>query len=210
MQTRSESMAATSSNSTDKKVDHRGELSVDDEQVRCLDEAPPIHRPGGGNRGSYRSVAFVERAESATDGQTSGITNPWLLSFVKFIMSNKVNFLLTVQVVLLLAVMSTLSLVATMAHGRGFGGPAVVCGGDGNETSCTITTNILPPLPQIDPDDMDAIALYQLSKKELFRVVKRAVRDVFLKPGNDSSVLQILARDLTVYLEARDHPEGGR
>ena len=80
--------------------------------------------------------------------------------------------------------------------------PSIICGGNANET-CTITTNILPSLPTFDPDDLEAVALHEMTKRVLFRVVKRAVRDVFLKPGNESSVFQILVGEMTAYMEPR-------
>lgn len=182
------------------------------------DQAPPIYRQSGSLRvsggggparsGVYKSVAFVDGVEKP-DGPILDAT--CLELALKFFLSNKLNLLLGFHLVLLLAVLSTLSIVAALAHGRGFAAPQIICGGAGGNETCTITTNILPPLSPVDPDDLDAVALHELTRRELFRVIKKAVKDVFLNPqGNSTSFLQLLAHDLTAQLEALQHPESGK
>ena len=184
------------------------------------DEGPPIYRPSGSIRnlagGCTRSgrdynLAATEDPDSAREEQLPPPSldvplNRLLAFLLRFFSANKLNLLLLSNVLVHLSGLSTLTIVAELLHGQNSrppaGMPSIICGGNANET-CTITTNILPSLPTFDPDDLDAVALHELTKRELFRVVKRAVRDVFLKPGNESSVFQILVGEMTAYMEPR-------
>lgn len=192
------------------------------------DQGPPIYRQSGSLRVSgggviTRSASYKSVAQDETEGAAAASvidSANCLRLTIQFVMANKLNFLLAMNMVVLLVGLSTLSILSALAHGRGFGAggggelPQIICGGgdaDSNETSsCTITTNILPPSVQLDPDDLDAVALHELTRRDLFRIIKRAVRDTFLKPGNDTSILQLLTRDLTAHLESIQHPESGK
>jgi len=180
------------------------------------DQPPPIYRQSGSLRvqgGStrsgafYKSVAFDEPESSSFAAQLSPLSCAELT--LRFVLANKINFLVLANVILLLSGLSTLSIVAALAHGGGFASANIICGGGDNET-CTVTTNVLPPAFLHDPDDLDAVALHELTRRELFTVIKRAVRETFISPGNQTSILQILARDLTAHLETLQHPESGK
>lgn len=179
------------------------------------DVPPPIYRHhlSGSRSGSYRSVAAVDQLDPPP-GLAEETFNCYQLT-LRFLLTNKLNLLLASNLVLLLASASTLSVLSVLAHGRGFAPhemPPIICGGENNET-CSITATFLPPVlptPLIDPDDLDAVALHELTRRELFRTIKRAVRDTFLKPGNDTSIIQIFTRELTAHLESLGHPESGK
>lgn len=167
---------------------------------RMSDEAPPSYRNTRSR--SYRSVAAAEEGDR--------VTASCLEACLRFVLANKIHFLVLTHVVLVLSGLSTLAVVSTLASSRGLA-PAILCHGvQGENQTCTIMADeLVLPQTTVDPDDLDAVALHELTRRDLFRLVKRAVRDVFLKPGSETSVFQLLVADLTAHLESRDHPESG-
>jgi hypothetical protein len=192
------------------------------------EELPPIFRQTsqGSRVRSYRSVPLGENQGPAVE---SLFSQTWLNSAMNFVGNHKTNFLVASQTLLLVLSLTTLAIASV--HFQGGNLLTVQCGEGDNET-CTIDLSSLraSPSSQIDPDDFDAVALSELSRKDLYRTIRRAVRESFLKPdhsnvslaqalsynlkqaffeprGNDSALFQTLVRDLTVHLETLQHPE---
>ena len=183
-------------------------------ELQDPDQPPPIFRhPGGVVSGSYMSVA---RDEVECPPMDQLMATTCLERTLQVLLANKLNLVLASSALVLLTGLSTLSIVATLAHGGGMAPlTQIICAGSAgdNDTSCDITAHFLPPpsmLPPVDPDDLDAVALHELTRRELFRVVKRAVRDALLRPGNDTSFFQMLASELTAQIETTQHPESGK
>jgi hypothetical protein len=201
------------------------------------EELPPIFRQTsqGSRVRSYRSVPLGENQGPAVE---SLFSQTWLNSALNILATHKTNFLVASQTLLLVLSLATLAMASV--HFQGGNLLTVQCGESGdNETTCTIDLSSLRDTSssssQIDPDDFDAVALSELSRKDLYRTIMRAVRETFLRPDhsnvtlaqelshhlkqaffeprvNESEHLETLVRELTVLLESLQHPEslGGK
>ena len=185
------------------------------------DEQPPIYRSG-----SYRSVAGQVAGERSSTSLSGYKT--CLKAVLSFALSHRLNFIVTLNIMVLSASLSTLSLVATVGApstpfacssgvGSGWGQSGnltnAVCNATGPETAI-----LSVPCPSIDPEDFDAVALHELSRRDLFRTIKTAVRDALLKSkANETSIFRLIFEDLltaglyrTTPFPTLDNPEYGK
>jgi hypothetical protein len=206
----------------------RGELSGEDQPPTYRQASVGSGSGGGGGGGirtrSYRSLP-VEELELQ---QQEPLALTCLQLTLRFLMTHKAAVIIGLNVLVLLVGLTTLSMTAALAHGRGFAPPPPPPPCGDNDTSC---------ISDMFDQDYDAVALYELSRENLFRTIGRAVRVAFLRPekggnvslaqelsenlkevffngvkdGEDtSSLFQLLVRDLTAHLESKQHPESGK
>lgn len=77
-------------------------------------------------------------------------------------------------------------------------------GGSGGDNDSTTTTTFGLPWGEGSNDNDTSTPVWRLTKKELSRTVRKAVRNTFLRPeNNEMSIFQILVQDLTAHLETR-------
>lgn len=159
--------------------------------------------PSSADANNSRGVDQVETPHSV-------LTLTLVQRVVSFVLRQKHPLALTVHcllLVVLLSVVSTWQTSCAPSNQKTYYNFDAGCNWtDYNNHSST--TNVIwrqTPCSSCRDEDDDSPALWRMTRRELTRSVRRAVRGVFLNPGNETSVFQILVRELTAHLYERDN-----